>query len=206
MGEDDMCPKLAGGSCKPGFGGMVAFQKAVHNPAAFGYTLENKDLAKIYAERWVNSMNVFQHLPYLEKLFLQNAISIPEVKDTPIYLGEYAPSKPASATDPGYQASELQATLQTITSKKGDWSKVIGVNFFSFQRAYEKPDLNNRLFGTLGMTPTTPWKVTIPDGAWPTYKVNCLQELHQDIAQAIATAYGGKAPALNCPSDDLVIV
>jgi len=203
--EDQMCPKLAGSPCAPGLGGMTAFQKAVHNPAAFGYTLKNSDLAAIFQKRWVNSMNVFQQSSDLDKLFLQNVMSVPGVKDTPIYIGEYAPAQPKSATDPGYKASDLLAGLQKINSKSGDWSKVFGTNFFSFQRAYEKPGYN-AWFGTFGMTSAATWTITIPDGTWPTYKVNCLTLVHEDIAQAIASAYGGKVPAVTCPSGDLVIV
>jgi len=188
----------------PGIGAMASVYQAVQDPSVIGYAPKN-DIKGSYAARWVNSLNAFVRADQLQRENLGPASAWPSLKGVKVYLGEWTPANPINAADPGYKKEDLQYDLKALYSKTQPWSsQFMGVSYFEFQRAYNRPDVKDSSFGLFKLTPAHPWHTSWiqDDSAAHGRPINCLDwkdSTAKDFAQVIADAFGGTLPTLTCP-------
>lgn len=201
--------------CGPSIGFMAMFYHAVHDPERTVKYKPQNNLTAAFEERWVNSFQPFQDSDSVYRLAIEPAKSLDSLKNQKMYLGEYDPSVNMCRDEPScaaYDPDKLEADMKSILTDSKWTDMVYGMSYFQFQTAYNKDGRHEFAYGLFNLVETSCWNTTYIDGdTAPNHPINCLEWKSAAVkkkAQAVANAFGGSLPTLNCPCDgatDLVV-
>lgn len=175
------CTPVKAGGFKPALSQMLDLKTAFMYPETFGYQPRN-DLKAAYSARFVNSFNTQNPAAELEDTFFKAYSE--EFPGKPVFIGEFH-----SIMNPLDQMKELNTIISMAQTSK----EFIGMNWFEFQKRYDKGGKEVEF----GMFELGLYKITSLEYFNVQYDVWCLEPVRdpvtrQRVSQELTQAFGGK--------------